>query len=187
MNKLLEMYESLRDNLSNIFSIVGIVLTVYFAVFYVPNYVERVEERKIQSAHESLIESIQELIYNNHKIDANDLETLIRGKELSRQIKYPYSSDELLIQVQNQFLENQFIPLDQRKNLIDKIDEVRESLPPVEPVAEDEKESLFNFKILVSILSVLVGVGLSAIWAIRVGVRSKAIEEIKIESKIEEQ
>ncbi len=186
MNKLLEMYESLRDNLSNIFSIVGIVLTVYFAVFYVPNYVERVEERKIQAVHESLIESIQELTYNNHKIDANDLETLIRGKELSRQIKYPYTSDELLIQVQNKFLENQFIPLEQRKNLIEKIDEVRESLPPVEPAAEDEKASWFNLNFLVSILSVLVGLGLSAIGAISVWVRSKEIEEIKIETKIED-
>lgn len=176
---------ALKDNLSNIFSIVGIGLTVYFAVFYVPNYVEELEIKKIEGTHESLVESIQELVYNSHVIDSEDIETLIRGKELAGNMKYPFTPEELLIQVQERFLENKFIPLDQRKTLIEKIDEIRGDLqsPPVEkPV---EKNNYFYGDVL-SWVSAALGIiaailGFSSIWS-----RSVKLEEIKIESTIED-
>lgn len=180
-----EFFIALKDNLSNVFSVVGIGLTVYFAVSYVPNYVQEIEIKKIESTHEALVESIQELVYNSHEIDAGDIDTLIRGKELSGQLNYPFSSEELLIQVQESFLENKFIPLEQRKALIEKIDQVRESLP--EPVAEtvqkdDETKITSIYSWLSAILGIVAGLlGFLSIWS-----RSIKFDEFKIESTIED-
>ena len=180
-----EFFIALKDNLSNVFSVVGIGLTVYFAVFYVPNYVQEIEIKKIEGTHEALVESIQELVYNNHEIDAGDIDTLIRGKELSGQLDYPFSSEELLIQVQESFLENKFIPLEQRKALIEKIDQVRESLPepPTELPKKDDKSKISSiYSWLSAVLGVVVGLlGFFSIWS-----RSVKFDEIKIESTIED-
>ncbi|WP_231757859.1 hypothetical protein [Microbulbifer elongatus] len=181
-----EFFIALKDNLSNVFSMVGIGLTVYFAVFYVPNYVEEIEIKKIESTHEALIESIQELVYNNHEIDSGDIRTLIRGKELSGNMKYPFTSEELLIQVQERFLENKFIPLEQRKALIEKLDSVRLSLPKPtleEPV--DEEKSLSRYADFLSWVSAILGsiaayFGLTSLWS-----RNLKLEEFKIEETIE--
>ena len=180
-----DFFIALKDNLSNIFSVVGIGLTVYFAVFYVPNYVEEIEIKKIESTHESLVESIQELVYNNHAVDAGDIETLIRGKELSGHLEYPFTSEELLIQVQDRFLENKFIPLDQRKALIEKLDEIREALPaPVVEAPEEDRKTKFTsiYSWISAALGIVAGIfGFVSIWA-----RNLKLEEIKIESTIED-
>jgi len=180
-----EFFIALKDNLSNIFSVVGIGLTVYFAVFYVPYYVQEIEIKKIESTHESLIESIQELVYNNHVIDAGDINTLVRGKELSGQLNYPFTGEELLIQVQESFLENKFIPLDQRKALIEKIDQIREDLP--EPIAEkSKKEDRAIPTSIYSWLSAVLGIVAAMFGFISIWTRNIKLEEIKIESTIED-
>lgn len=179
-----EILSSVRDNLANLFTLLGIGLTVYFAVFYVPSYVEDANKRKVQLVHDSLLESVQELVYNNLPVDSDDLSTLIRGKELSKGIAYPFTSDELLIQVQEKFLSNNFIPLEQRKALIEKIDDLRETLPPpVEPPAKEDSNPWGSILSWVSSLfGVLVGVlGIVSIW-----VRSRALEEAKLEATIED-
>ncbi|MEW8509050.1 MAG: hypothetical protein AB2598_20385 [Candidatus Thiodiazotropha sp.] len=180
-----EFFIALKDNLSNIFSIIGIGLTVYFAVFYVPNYVQEIEIKKIESTHESLIESIQELVYNNHDIDSEDIDTLIRGKELSGQLSYPYTSEELLIQVQDRFLDNKFIPLDQRKSLIEKIDTIREALP-ISTVVTTQDDKPNNINVLYSWISGVMGILAALLGSISIWSRSKKLEEIKIESTIED-
>ncbi|WP_339414540.1 hypothetical protein [Pseudomonas sp. EA_35y_Pfl2_R5] len=175
---------ALKDNLSNVFSIVGIGLTVYFAVFYVPNYVEELEIKKIEGTHASLVESIQELVYNNHSIDSGDIKTLIRGKELAGNMTYPFTPEELLIQVQESFLENKFIPLDQRKALIEKIDDIREELPsqPIENPKQDDKPFYGDVLSWVSAAFGIIAAifGFNSIWS-----RNLKLEEIKIESTIE--
>jgi hypothetical protein len=180
-----ELFVYLRDNLPNIFSVVGICLTVYFAVFYVPNYVQEIEIKKIEGTHESLVESIQELVYNDHDIDSDDINTLIRGKELSGQLIYPFTSEELLIQVQDRFLENKFIPLDQRKALIEKIDKIRKALPKT-TITSSTSDSQTKMSILYSWASALLGLivavfGFASIWK-----RTKELEEIKLETTIDD-
>lgn len=115
-------------NLSHIFSLVGILLTIYFSVFYVPKYSEEIKIKRIEGVHKELISTIQEFVYNKHKIEVHDLETLIKGKELRDNIQYPYTITELLVQVQETFVSNRFIPLESRKKFIESIDEVRRSI-----------------------------------------------------------
>ena len=126
------------------FSLVGIVLTVYFSIFYVPQYSEDIRIKRIEGVNGELISTIQELVYNKHEIDLHDIETLIKGKELRGNIEYPYTVDQLLIQVQETFLANKFIPLESRKNLVESIDTIRESIPLV-VLADEQKEDYIKF------------------------------------------
>lgn len=140
-----EFLSWLKDNLSHMFALVGILLTIYFSIFYVPQYSEDIRLKRIEGVNSELISTIQELAYNKHKIDSHDIETLIEGKELRDNIEYPYTVDELLVQVQETFLSNRFIPLESRKELVEAIDTVRESIEPAVPV-EGEKDEPSNFK-----------------------------------------
>jgi hypothetical protein len=140
-----EFLSWLKDNLSHMFALVGILLTIYFSIFYVPQYSEDIRLKRIEGINSELISTIQELAYNKHKIDSHDIETLIEGKELRDNIEYPYTVDELLVQVQETFLSNRFIPLESRKELVEAIDTVRESIEPAVP-AEGAKDEPSNFK-----------------------------------------
>jgi hypothetical protein len=128
-----EFLSWLKDNLSHMFALVGIVLTIYFSIFYVPQYSEDIRLKRIEGMNSELISTIQELTYNKHQIDSHDIETLIEGKELRDNIEYPYTVDQLLVQVQETFLANKFIPLESRKELVEAIDTVREAIQPVAP------------------------------------------------------
>lgn len=135
----------LKDNLSHMFSLVGILLTIYFSIFYVPQYSEDIKLRRIEGINSELISTIQELVYNKHKIDSHDIETLIEGKELRDNIEYPYTVNELLVQVQETFLGNKFIPLDSRKELLESIDTVRETIHTEEPTTAPKIEDRINW------------------------------------------
>ena len=134
----------LKDNLSHMFALVGILLTIYFSIFYVPQYSEDIRLKRIEGMNSELISTIQELAYNKHQIDSHDIETLIEGKELRDNIEYPYTVDQLLVQVQETFLANKFIPLESRKELVEAIDTVRATIKPVTP-EEDPKEESAKF------------------------------------------
>ncbi len=69
-------------NLSNIFGIVGIFLTLYFGVFYVPSWLREVQQGKIQSAKDNLNQSVKELIYSDLTCNYSEIETLIKAKKL---------------------------------------------------------------------------------------------------------
>lgn len=150
----------LKDNLSHIFSFVGILLTIYFSIFYVPQYSEDIKSKRMEGINSELINTIQELVYNKHQIDSHDIKTLIEGKELRDNIEYPYTVNELLVQVQETFLANKFIPLDSRKELVESIDAVRETIQPVKPTTEP-KEIVTKLNWL-SLVSAVLGVIVSS-------------------------
>ncbi|HAS6387131.1 restriction endonuclease [Vibrio vulnificus] len=137
----------LKSNLSHLFSLLGIILTIYFSIWYVPQYSEELKFKRIEGVHNELVSTIQELVYNNHEVNEHNIETLISGKEVKNNIVYPFTKQELLIQVQDAFLSNRFIPLDVRKSLVDKVDEIRnsikQSVEPVEP-AKSKASSLLS-------------------------------------------
>ncbi|MDP8204971.1 MAG: restriction endonuclease [Candidatus Tenebribacter mawsonii] len=178
-----DFFIALKNNLSNLFSIIGILLTIYFSVYYIPQYSEAIRINKIESINNSLISIIQELVYNDHPIDEKDLKTMIEGKEIKGSIIYPYNIDELLIQTQDRFLENKFIPLEQRKALVDKIDTIRDKLSSPESIekAPEVKSSIIYEKIVPLIGILLSVIGMLSIWA-----KAKKQKEYELEDKLEE-
>lgn len=117
---------------------------IYFSVFYLPSYIKGIRHERILNIQNELIESTQELVYNHHEIDISDLETMIKGKELKYDVTYPFSTADLLIQTQERFLENKFIPLQERKELIETIDVIRSKIEKLEPkAAVTKKQDLY--------------------------------------------
>ncbi|MCP4159383.1 MAG: hypothetical protein GY760_04880 [Deltaproteobacteria bacterium] len=151
------LYEWAKNNISNLFTFLGIFLTIYFSIFYIPGYVKETQNEKLRGINESLIETVQELIFNNEKLDVKNISMMIKGKELRFKISYPYSIDELLTLTQERFLENKFIPLKERKKLFDKIETIKTvSSNNINTDPKDSKS--FDYSVITSWVSVLAGI-----------------------------
>lgn len=164
---------------------IGIALTVYFSLFYIPGYLREMTNARIQNINNELIESVQELVYNKHEIDVDDLNTMIKGKELKYDVIYPFSTDELLIQTQDKFIENKFIPLKERKGLIEDIDLIRSRIKTQEP-KEPVKEKQDWLAISSMIASVIIGIIASILGSISLYYKSKKQKEYELANNIDE-
>jgi len=125
-------------NAWNLFGAVGVAGTFYFSLMYVPDYVTEITKGKVNVIHESLIDDIQEIAFNERTLSLKYVDTLIHGRELSQGTAYPYTSDELLMQVQERFMGNKFIPLEKREEIFKAVDAVRSQYKPTQIRAKSE-------------------------------------------------
>ncbi|TVL98685.1 MAG: hypothetical protein CV087_20870 [Candidatus Brocadia sp. WS118] len=166
----------------NIFSVIGVIATFYYSVFYVPDYVQKIIQGKGDIINESLLNDVQELIFNHQDIRISDIETLVKGKELKHGVKYEYSIDELLIQTQEKFMSNKFIPIEDRKAIFEKIDSIRANYTPPEKV----QDIVINWaEILPWILSFL-GIVFSIIGIISISRKFRKDQEIETDLDADE-
>ena len=105
-----------------IFSLLGIAATVYFSAFYIPDYLAEVKNERVRAVNRDLIETVQELVYNGKELDTTFLINLVDGKELTYDVVYPYSLEELLLQVRDGFVSSKYLPLDKRDSLSATLD-----------------------------------------------------------------
>lgn len=169
--------EWIVKNFWNLFGVIGVLGTFYFSLFYVPDYVKQISTAKSTVIHESLMDDVQELIFYEQSVDINDIETLIKGKELSQGATYPFSVNELLIQVQERFMGNKFVPLDKRKSLIEKIDSLREKTPTV----EQETETKFDWLTFLPWLMSGIGIFISILGAVSLSEKFKRDKEVEVD------
>ncbi|ATL91752.1 hypothetical protein CK911_02270 [Aeromonas sp. CU5] len=125
-------------NAWNLFGAIGVAGTFYFSLMYVPDYVTEITKGKVNVIHESLIDDIQEIAFNERTLSLKYVDTLIHGRELSQGTAYPYTSDELLMQVQERFMGNKFIPLEKREEIFKAVDAVRSQYKPTQIRAKSE-------------------------------------------------
>lgn len=126
-----DIFNWVLKNTWNLFGPLGIVITFYFSLFYAPAYVEEILYGKNRIMHESLMADIEEYIFYKKDINSKDIQDFIKGKELKYGIKYNFSVKELLLQIQNEFVTNKFIPLDKREEIVQyistiKVEEIKE-------------------------------------------------------------
>ncbi len=160
-------------NAWNLFGALGVAGTFYFSLMYVPDYVKDITTGKVNVIHESLMDDVQELIFYEKSISIDDIKMFIRGKELKQGISYPYTSEELLLQVQERFMGNKFIPLEKRESLLASINKLRASYtPPSEPV---EKE--FDWTPIISWLLSAFGAVIAAVGASSLAGKLKSDKE----------
>lgn len=160
-------------NAWNLFGALGVAGTFYFSLMYVPDYVKDITTGKVNVIHESLMDDVQELIFYEKSILIDDIKVFIRGKELKQGISYPYTSEELLLQVQERFMGNKFIPLEKRESLLASINKLRASYtPPSKPV---EKE--FDWTPIISWLLSGFGAVIAAVGASSLAVKLKSDKE----------
>jgi hypothetical protein len=118
-------FRALINHFSILFAIFGIVITLYGSLVLIPKYLKDERNAQAEKINEELILSLQELIYNRQRVDVNTIKTLIKGKEIKENISYPYDIDELLIQAQENFYSNRYIPSKTRQRMITEIDTLR--------------------------------------------------------------
>jgi hypothetical protein len=99
------------------------------------------------------MDDVQEIMFYEQEISITDIESFIKGKELKQGIAYPYTPDEFLVQVQERFVGNKFIPLEKRSALVQKIKNIRSGYTP--PIKAIEKP----FDWIVAISWALSGLG----------------------------
>jgi hypothetical protein len=119
-------------NAWNLFGAIGVAGTFYFSLMYVPDYVNQITTGKVNVIHESLMDDIQEIAFHERSLSLEYIETLIHGRELSQGVSYPYTPDELLMQVQERFMGNKFIPLEKREVIFKALDTVRSEYKPAQ-------------------------------------------------------
>jgi len=177
------IFEWLKKNISTIFTFLGIFLTIYFSIFYIPSYVREMQNEKIKNINDSLIENLQELIYNNYTLEVDDIKSMIKGKELKYKISYPYSIEELLSLTRDDFLENKFIPLKERTKLISVLDSLKFQAVIIDSskiVIQKRTTTTSIYSIITSLLGVLIAIAgfISAIFKL------KKEKEIEIEMDV---
>lgn len=161
----------------NIFSCIGVFGTFYFSLVYVPGYVKEINTAKINITHESLINDVQELLFYDKKLSIGDINSLIKGKELEQSSHYPFTSDELLLQVQDRFVTNKFIPLEKRESLIEKIKTIRSSYVP--PKKTDD--GWVNKTSLISFISSMLGLIATVVGALSILRKNRIDKETEID------
>lgn len=168
-------------NLWNIFGVFGVVATIYFSLFHVPDYVKEITSGKVNVIHESLMDDVQEMIFYEKEVSIEDIDIFIQGKELKQGVSYPYTSDELLIQVQERFIANKFIPLEKRDSLIKSIKSILANYSPT----EETKEKPFDWLALLSWLLSGLGVIIGLLGAASIASKLKTDKETAVDIEVE--
>ncbi len=125
-------------NISNFFGILGIVLTIYFSVFYVPAWIKESQNEKINNSKQELIQSIKELVFSDSTITITEIQSLVIAKEIEKKVRVPYSFYELLTICEDSYMEDKFLPLQKRRELIQELEVLKSKLT----VKEDRVEKL---------------------------------------------
>lgn len=129
-NPINKIYSWSKKYFLNIFGVIGVLGTFYFSLFYVPDYVDYLLAERTSVIHESIVNDVQEFLFNNQELTVYDIQSLIKGKELSVGATYRYNVEELLVQVEDRFMSNKFIPLEKRKELVTTINNLRKNYKP---------------------------------------------------------
>ena len=164
-------------NAWNLFGVIGVGGTFYFSLMYVPDYVNKITTGKINVIHEGLMNDIQEIAFNEKTLSLKHIETLIHGKELSQGVSYPYTADELLIQVQERFVGNKFIPLERRETIYDAVDMVRSEFKPVKSSVKAD----YDWPRIISWLLSALGVFIALIGATSLAKKLKSDQETELD------
>lgn len=165
-----KIFDWIIRNLSNIFGIIGILLTLYFGVVYVPTWYKEDQNEKLNSAQQQSIQSIKELVYNDSTVTVNEITAIVYAKELDEKVTIPYTFYEILTLTQNSFMEDKYLSLNKRKELIREIEQLKTKLLPEQAQDEIKKnkasKSSFDFLTIFSIVfSIITGVvGLVSIY-----------------------
>lgn len=181
MNK--ETWNWILNNFGNIFSVLGVIATLYFGFFYIPEYIEESQNEKIINASEEVIQSIKELVYSDSIVSVNEIITLIRSKEVSTNIIFKNSDEWFLLRAEESFMEDRFIPLKDRRNLLDELGFLIKELPNANKQHKTPKSSFKWVPSALSILVTLLGLILGFISA-RVKYLTQKIKDEEIENEL---
>lgn len=158
-----EIWKWILKNFGNIFSVFGVVATLYFGIFYIPDYIEESKNAKLNNASKEVIQSIKELVYSDSITSVKEITALIRSKEVGANIEFENSDKWFLLKAEESFMEDKFIPLSDRRKLIQEIETLSLAFPKsTENKSEKIQESKSKWisttlSILATLLTLLTG------------------------------
>lgn len=151
-------------NFGTVFSILGFFATIYLGIWYVPTWLQESQNERIKNAEREILQSVKELIYSDTTLTLNELPTLIHAKEITLQQSFPLSITDILTRTAESFMEDKFLPLSKRKDLINKIERIKFQLPKEsKPIIKNQKTEskviwwLDKLSMLLTILIVILG------------------------------
>ena len=150
-------------NFGTVFSILGFFATIYLGVFYVPGWLQESQNEKKKNAENEILQSIKELVFSDSTFSLNELPSLIRAKEISLKESFPLTIEDILTKTEESFMEDRFLPLSKRKELIDKIEQIKKQLPEKIKLFNQKSESksrswLSWISIIITIMTVILGI-----------------------------
>ena len=156
-------YKTLKEwfiNFGTVFSILGFFATIYLGIYYVPTWLQESQNEKKKNAENEILQSVKELVFSDSTFSLNELPSLIRAKEISLKESFPLTIEDILTKTEESFMEDKFLPLTKRKELINKIEQIKKQQPKVDkPITKnsESKSWLSWFSIIISIVSVILG------------------------------
>ena len=161
------VFKFLLENLSHLFGLIGLVLTVYFGVFYVPDWLEEAKNANLKNAETALIQSIKELIFSDSTVSSSDIDILMNAQEISLGQRFPLTKKQILTVTQQSFMNDKFLPLQVRRNLIEEIEQIKnvkidssKIFPQPKKYSKSKSDSSLDILgIIFPILSILLGLG----------------------------
>ncbi len=172
-------------NLSNIFGLSGILVTVYLGVFYVPGWLKQSQQEKVLNAQNDLQQLIKELIYSDSVCTFSEVSILMKAKEIQLNQSYPLSAKDLLTQVEESFMQDRFLPLEKRKALVSELELIKIQIPEQpssQNIKTESKIKVLVFQWLSVILS-LVG-GIVAVMSFYSKFKTEKAKDEEIENQI---
>jgi len=155
----------LIKNLSNIFGLIGILLTIYFGSIYAPSWFREYQNEKVNSSQRQTIQSIKELVFSDSTVSINEIQTIVVAKELDERVTIPYNFYEILTLCQLSFMEDKFLPLAKRQDLLKKLEILKNQLPEkgfsvIQKSKSESKSILWAeiFSISLSLLAAFAGI-----------------------------
>jgi putative Mn2+ efflux pump MntP len=152
-------------NFGTVFSILGFFATIYLGVWYVPTWLQESQNERIKNAENEILQSVKELIYTDSTFTLNELPTLVHAKEITLKQSFPLSLDDILTKTEESFMEDKFLPLTKRKELINKIERIKLQLPKesktkIENQKAENKGTIWEIwlSIIGAIVSVILGI-----------------------------
>ncbi len=183
------MEERPKRNIWNFINLFGVIATFVFGlygIFFVPLYVKNAYKERQDVANIEIVNDIKEIIYSNLSTDSMLIPTLKKGKELKYDIIFPRTNNEIIVEVQEDFMSDKFLPLDERIKLYKKADSLMLILPVVDQIQISKpkrKSSIFlllNYSL--SILSIIT----SLVIFFRLYTRKRKEIEEDVEQRFEE-
>jgi hypothetical protein len=186
MKLLKPVWTWIIENLANVFSLLGLVATIYFGIT-VPRWINEYKIEKVRNAQNEIIQSVKEFVYSDSTISILELNSIVHAKEISINQKIPLNLIDILEIAEGSFMEDKFLPLLKRQELIKEIESIKRFMRPDETGSNELQRSksklsgwLEWLSIIISILAVVLGL-VSAF--IKYQLNKDKEEEIKNEKK----
>jgi hypothetical protein len=160
------------QNLSHIFNVFGIILTLYFGVWYVPSWLVEYQREKIINAHKNVEQSIKELVFSDSICTYNEIAILLKAKEIEIGENFNIDPNNVLVMVQESFMQDKFLPLVIRKQLMNEIEIIKNQIPKQSRTEIKENSSKEKFISLIKNNSLSLISVIATILAVAIGIIS---------------